>query len=455
MRVTHLSLLVLVACGSGTEHSGSLPPVDPPPAQPTARLTVTPACIALGGGVTVAWSSTAATACTASGAWTGAKGTSGNAESTPAATGLAFYTMTCSGAGGTATARASVDVSAAGTVPVPRTSYEAKALAGEALGAQLLPAEVHFGNAVAFGDFFQDGSYAMVTHSLEYDPQDKGTATRFGHIRFYRRDGGGGWVDGTSSLLTDTVGCLHPRKAAVTDLNGDGRPDVVFACHGFDAPPFPGEAPHVLLSRTDGTYSNTKLPISGFIHSVSAGDVNGDGYPDLLVTDNVVAGQPYFLMNDGGGTFTQDLTRLPSSLRWEPIFTAELIDFDGDGRLDAFLAGHEQDPANAAPATIFLNEGGRYLAGTPKVLPAPTGYGFALDVVFTAGNVYLARTVDEAAHFYQGAAIQRVSYPALVGETLYTHSGAYSSGTTWINWIVPHGSSVATLDSMYDVSVAQ
>lgn len=64
-----------------------------------------------------------------------------------------------------------------GAVPlaVQPSSYEQKIAAAAALGLQVLPPEVQGGNAVALADFFQDGGWSMVTHSLEYDARDAGT----------------------------------------------------------------------------------------------------------------------------------------------------------------------------------------------------------------------------------------------------------------------------------------
>jgi hypothetical protein len=39
-----------------------------------------------------------------------------------------------------------------------------------------IPTPAHYGDARVYGDFFQGGTFAMVTHTLEYNPQDPSTS---------------------------------------------------------------------------------------------------------------------------------------------------------------------------------------------------------------------------------------------------------------------------------------
>lgn len=433
---------VLSACGGG----GSSPAAAPQPV-PTVALAFSQSRLLPGATTVLTWSSTNATSCSASGAWSGVQPASGSLSVTPASSGAQSYTLTCTSAGGSASASAPLTV----TIPVLASSYENKAAAGQLLGTQQLPSEAGAGNAVAFADFFQDGAYAMVTHSLEYNSQDASTANKLGHIHFWKKVNGE-WIDKTSALLANNVGCLHPRKAVVADFNADGKPDVFFACHGFDAPPFPGESPVIMLSQADGSYRTSVLPVKGFFHSAAAADINGDGYPDVLVADNMSAGQPYFLINNKDGTFTPDMTRLPADTKYQPIFTTELIDFGHTGKYDVFLGGHEQQSTGNWQAAILPNDGTGNFAGTARVLlPQLPGFGFPTDIAYDNGAIYLARTVDDPANFYKGAAIQKISYPSLASQSLYQHTTPYSSGTYWINWIVPYQGSIVTMDSLYGV----
>ena len=79
---------------------------------PAVTLTATPSTVASGATSKLSWSSTNATSCTASGGWSGSEPISGS-MTTAALTATTKYTLTCTGAGGTASQSATVTVSAA------------------------------------------------------------------------------------------------------------------------------------------------------------------------------------------------------------------------------------------------------------------------------------------------------------------------------------------------------
>jgi hypothetical protein len=78
------------------------------PSAPTVSLTATPATINAGQSTTLAWSSTNATSCTASGGWSGAQPLTGELIVLTAST--ATYTLTCTGAGGSTARSVTVTV---------------------------------------------------------------------------------------------------------------------------------------------------------------------------------------------------------------------------------------------------------------------------------------------------------------------------------------------------------
>jgi hypothetical protein len=95
----------------GTAAQSTTVTVSPNPTA-TVRIAASPSTVASGGSSTLTWSSTNATACTASGGWSGSKAISGS-QSSGALTAGATYTLTCTGTGGSATQSTTVSVTAA------------------------------------------------------------------------------------------------------------------------------------------------------------------------------------------------------------------------------------------------------------------------------------------------------------------------------------------------------
>ena len=95
---------VLQGCGGGGGGSSAptvtTPPVVTPPAAPTVDLSTDQTAVTSGDTFTLTWSSTDATACEASGSWTGSLGTSGSSAQQAYGLGERSYSITCSGDGG-------------------------------------------------------------------------------------------------------------------------------------------------------------------------------------------------------------------------------------------------------------------------------------------------------------------------------------------------------------------
>jgi len=112
--------------GGSASASASVTVTAATPAAPTLSITAQPAAITLGQSTTLNWSSANAGSCSASGAWSGEEDTAGEQAETPAATGAAIYTLSCSGPGGNVVAAVTVTVSA----PVTTTELTGKAGGG-------------------------------------------------------------------------------------------------------------------------------------------------------------------------------------------------------------------------------------------------------------------------------------------------------------------------------------
>ncbi len=84
---------------------------------PTLTFSANPLSVTSGGNSNLSWSSTNATSCTASGAWSGSKATSGS-QSTSTLTSNQTYTLSCAGAGGNISRNVTITVQAPSDPPV-------------------------------------------------------------------------------------------------------------------------------------------------------------------------------------------------------------------------------------------------------------------------------------------------------------------------------------------------
>ena len=165
--------------------------------------------------------------------------------------------------------------------------------------------------------------------------------------RFYVNRG-----DGVFDDATEASGFAGATEAGLGlifgDLNGDRWPDLYVA---NDADPN-----FCFINRGDGTFEDRSL-VSGTAYSdsgspegsmgVDMGDVDGDGRPDLVVTNFEYESNVLYRAL-GGGLFIDDrfAAKLAEPSLRSLAFGVALADFDHDGDLDAIMAnGHILDNA--------------------------------------------------------------------------------------------------------------
>jgi len=126
--------------------------------------------------------------------------------------------------------------------------------------------------------------------------------------------------------------------AAVLDFDVDGWPDLYFT-QGCRWPPQPQEAEYrdrLYRNRGDGTFVDVTLQAglgdNSYSQGVAAGDIDNDGYPDLLVA-NIGANRLYH--NEGDGTFSE-ITEAAglSGQRWTT--SCVIADLNGDSWPDIY-----------------------------------------------------------------------------------------------------------------------
>jgi hypothetical protein len=148
----------------------------------------------------------------------------------------------------------------------------------------------------------------------------------------------------------------------VTDLNADGKADLMTSTGCIDCnPPVPAGVT-VLLNKGDGNFQNpgdysVSMGPGSVIayHSLIAADFNDDGLPDLAMgrcCAPTSIGDVFVLLNEGHDTFDAG-TSYPVSGAMGVLVAR---DFNGDGQIDVAATHGTDGPPSFV--SIFLNEGG-------------------------------------------------------------------------------------------------
>ncbi len=121
----------LTACGGGAGGSGEAGAgaEGGGGGLPTVSLSANPMTVSVGGSSQLTWSSTNASSCSASGIWSGSKGTSGS-ESTGSLTTTGSFTITCSNAAGSVARTVSIAVSSTTLPSVSLTTSKTSVASG-------------------------------------------------------------------------------------------------------------------------------------------------------------------------------------------------------------------------------------------------------------------------------------------------------------------------------------
>jgi hypothetical protein len=184
---------------------------------------------------------------------------------------------------------------------------------------------------------------------------------RLNRVVWYRQAPRGKWEE---RILGDRE-LPAPCHTTVTDLDGDGDPDIVVAGLGSVWPTNDNVGQVLWLENRGGEQFVTHVILEDLrrVADVQVGDLNGDGKPDLAVAEfGYDNGRVLWLENRGGGKFRDHaLLTAPGPIH------VPIADYDGDGDPD-IVALVSQD---FEEVWAFENLGGgtfkpRVIAQTPN-----------------------------------------------------------------------------------------
>ena len=303
------------------------------------------------------------------------------------------YSVVLNGQAGslTASTNVSVTVSTSGALQIQRVQ-PSRVMVGVPLGGLTLAGTGFTGSSTVLFDgvaaptFFQGPNELEVeipsstwnvpqVHTVQVSNAGQGMSNIASYEVYEPQPGPTPFVGQITQYMAES----QVRDGLVSDVNGDGRADLVQDQLNPNTSEY---VPVVRYGQADGTFSvpnSMGLPALAFIPSaVVAGDFNGEQHVDLILIGGLANSRPTFqvVLNDGTGHFTMAGSgSLPiTSPFLEP---ATVGDFNRDGKLD-FAYGAADD---GAAISLFYGHGdGTFEA---PISQGPSG-----------GNTYMLRAGD-------------------------------------------------------------
>lgn len=283
------------------------------------------------------WSSTNATSCTASGAWSGTKATSGS-QSTGTLTTSSTYNLSCSGSGGSASQSATVTVSGTGTLSFSRVVVDSASpsdpwekTVGDLNGDGITDLVVGAANGPIV--WYQSPTWTKRTIANS-GGSESGSATGdidgdgdvdvvVGMVWYENVNNGQSWV-----AHTLPGGSAGTHDIVVADVNNDGRNDIVM--RGETA-----ATVWLFLQGSGGTWTVLTLNPGVGLNGLDVADVNGDKALDIVVGG-------VWIQNPGGAaTNAASWTKRTFTSGWDSYAAVKVVDMNGDGHPDIVLSVSE------------------------------------------------------------------------------------------------------------------
>ena len=251
-----------------------------------------------------------------------------------------------------------------------------------------------------------------------------------------------------SMSASSEFGC---SVSSAGDVNGDGYDDIIVGAYAYNSST--GRAyiyyGGIIMNTTPDVIMTGEATSNAFGNCVSsAGDVNGDGYADVIVGArwyNASAGKVYIFF---GGTNMNNIADLTMTGEFIPnnfgVSVSSAGDVNGDGYADVIVGANEyasntgkayiyfggENMNSTADVTMTGSAPGYYFGGSVSSAGDVNGDGYA-DVI--AGAVGYNSTTGRAYIFYGGAVMNSTEDVTLTGEATSSAFGGSVSSAQDVN----------------------
>jgi hypothetical protein len=267
----------------------------------------------------------------------------------------------------------------------PFPGAQNKLLLGKAGGGWIdasanLPQVADYTHSATVGDINGDGNLDLFVGNLSSPASPTEAYVLFG-------DGAGKFTRSNAGLPVESGALLNRQNGGfgftaslLTDLNGDGRLDLVL---GNDGNPYNREHRSLVYWNTGGGYSASAmstLPQGYFgdariVHDVAAMDIDGDGDQDLLLLSSESTPSTAYadgwslevVRNDGGSFADATLEHFKAADSREGLPNQDsnigasqfirLMDVNGDGSRDIVVTQFMNDLPGANTPIVWTNDG--------------------------------------------------------------------------------------------------
>lgn len=218
-----------------------------------------------------------------------------------------------------------------------------------------------YGNGQSYHDVNNDGYQDILIN-----PHNSSNKTWF---EWYINQGDNKTYIADSNYIIESTQGYSSHKFIKTDVNNDGYAD--FIAFGVDERiqgDYNGNFT-VLINNNNNkfTVKNVPNPNKFWFHNGSAGDLNGDGFVDVI-------GGQYIWYGDGNGNFVN--SNIDLNIYTKAILTYEIIDFDSDGYNDIILGSHTEHGVT----TIVLNDKGKFDVNNKTYKLEKTEHDMIMDI---------------------------------------------------------------------------